>query len=129
MNALLYLSLSNKCLFTWFYFVFILYIINSNRFAIHSLTLYSGYFWGRKSSRIDLFQLFAGEKFHKLSNVFSKHFKGNIFMNGNWFIKFIKIFPLEKPCYTVATASFLYRKSSTWVCMPSWCQCSAYLYT
>lgn len=48
-----------------------------------------------------IFQYFEEEKFHTPSralsnkNVYGKHLEGEVFMNNNWIIKFLKIFPLE----------------------------------
>ena len=38
---------------------------------------------------------------HTVANACSKYFEGKIFMNGYRFVKFVKIFPLEKTHYTV----------------------------
>ena len=40
-------------------------------------------------------------KQHYFVNAKDKYFEGKIFMNDNRFVKFVKIFPLEKTCYTV----------------------------
>ena len=67
-----------------------------------------GFFRGGKFSRISLIQLFEGENFHEsrqehtVPNAFSKYFEGKIFTNGYRFVKFVKIFPLEKnPLYGI----------------------------
>ena len=66
----------------------------------------AGFFRGGKFSRIALIQLFEGGNSHEsrqehtVPNAFSKYFEGKIFTNGYRFMKFVKIFPLEKtPLY------------------------------
>ena len=79
--------------------------INLNSSIIDDVSkevLYTELFLRRKFSRIGLFQLFEWKISHKLSRALSdkwlvKHFKGKIFMDGNRFVKFVKISPSKKP--------------------------------
>lgn len=73
---------------------------------------YSGLFSRGKFFMNRPTQAFWGGNFYELSRVlivisaFSKHFKGKVFTNGNyWFVKFVKNFPLEKTCCMVCYIS------------------------
>ena len=60
-----------------------------------------GYFWREKFSQINLFQTDHQEC--SVINVFSKHFEVKSCMNSNWFIKFMKHFPL---LYSIHTSTY-----------------------
>ena len=40
-------------------------------------------------------KIYANRQEHLVINTFSKHFKCRLFINGNRFMKFMKIYPLE----------------------------------
>ena len=50
-----------------------------------------------------------------------KYFKGKVFTNGNWFVKFVKIFPLKKTRYMVYVCSM----SGYMICIDCQCQWEA----
>ena len=80
----------------------------------------AGYFWGGNFSWIGLCQIFEGENVincqeHLVIDMYSKYFESKIFANGNWFVEFVKCFPLKKPAIRIYGIKF---KSAVFIQVP-----------